>query len=87
VSRRKFSIRLSVPKGSAVTSAEVKLNGKSAAVRRGTRLRSTVNLTQLPKGSFRVDIVLKLADGRTVKGHRSYHTCAVKRRGSHRHKA
>jgi hypothetical protein len=87
VSRRKFSIRLQVPKGSAVTSAEVKVNGKSAAVRRGARLRSTVNLTQLPKGRFRVDIVLKLADGRTVKGTRSYRTCAVKRPGSHKHKA
>jgi len=80
VSRRKFSIRLRVPKGSAVTSAEVKVNGKRAAVRRGARLRSVVNLTQLPKGSFRVDIVLKLADGRTVKGSRKYRTCAVKRR-------
>jgi len=84
VSRRKFSIRLRVPKGSPVTSAQVKVNGKSAAVRRGARLRSTVNLTQLPKGSFRVDIVLKLSDGRTVKGHRSYRTCAAKR---HKHKA
>lgn len=81
VSRRKFSIRLRVPKGSAVTSAEVKVNGKRAAVRRGARLRSVVNLTQLPKGRFRVDIVLKLADGRTVKGTRTYRTCAVKRRG------
>jgi uncharacterized delta-60 repeat protein len=81
VSRRKFSIRLRVPKGSAVTSAEVKVNGKRAAVRRGARLRSVVNLTQLPKGRFRVDIVMKLADGRTVKGTRSYRTCAVKRRG------
>jgi len=66
---------------------KVKVNGKSAAVRRGARLRSTVNLTQLPKGSFRVDIVLNLADGRTVKGTRSYRTCTAKRRGSHKHKA
>ena len=81
VSRRKFSIRLRVPKGSTVVSAEVKVNGKRAAVRRGARLRSVVNLTQLPKGSFRVDIALRLADGRTVKGSRTYRTCAVKRRG------
>ena len=80
VSRRRFSIRLRVPRGSTVTSAEVKVNGKRVAVRRGARLRSVVNLTKLPKGRFRVQITMKLADGRTVKGTRAYRTCAVKRR-------
>lgn len=80
VSRRRFSIRLRVPQDSSVTSAEVKVNGRSVAVRRGARLRSVVNLTKLPKGRFRVQITMRLADGRTVKGTRTYRTCAVKRR-------
>lgn len=79
VSRRRFSIRLRVPRDSAVLSAEVKVNGKRVAVRRGARLRSVVNLAELPRGRFRVDIVLKLADGRTVKGSRSYRTCTTRR--------
>ena len=80
VRRRRLSIRLRVPRDSAVTSAEVKVNGKRVAVRKGARLRSVVNLTKLPKGRFRVDITMKLADGRAVKGTRTYRTCAVKRR-------
>ena len=80
VSRRRFSIRLRVPRDSTVASAEVQVNGKRVAVRRGARLRSVVNLTKLPKGRFRVQIIMRLADGRTVKGTRTYRTCAVKRR-------
>lgn len=82
VSRRRFSIRLRVPRDSSVTSADVKVNGRSVAVRRGARLRSVVNLTKLPKGRFRVQITMRLADGRTVKGTRTYRTCAPKRRGN-----
>ena len=80
VSRRKFSIRLRVPSGSNVIEARVNLNGKRAAVRRGTRLRSVVDLRNLPKGSFRVEVVLTLADGRKVKDNRRYKTCAPKRK-------
>jgi uncharacterized delta-60 repeat protein len=80
VSRRKFSIRLKVPASSNVVEATVNVNGKRVAVRRGKRLRSTVDLRSLPKGKFRVEVVLKLKDGRKVKDHRRYKTCAPKRR-------
>jgi hypothetical protein len=80
-SRRSFAIRLRVPKGSNVTQATVRVNGKSVAVRSGTRLRSTVDLRKLPKGRFTVSIELKLADGHVVKGQRKYRTCAPKARG------
>ncbi|HWH94875.1 MAG TPA: hypothetical protein VNT03_13530 [Baekduia sp.] len=80
-SRRNFKIRLRVPKGADVTQATVKVNGKRVAVRKGARLRSTVDLRTLPKGRFTVAIELKLGDGRTVKGQRKYRTCAAKGRG------
>ena len=83
-SRRNFSIRLRVPAGAAVTSAEVLVNGKRAAVRRGTRLRSKVDLRSLPKGRFTVTIRLTLAGGRKISGQRRYRTCAPKRRGARR---
>ncbi len=80
VSRRNFSIRLRVPTGSSVVEATVNVNGKRVAVRRGKRLRSVVDLRTLPKGRFRVEVVLKLADGRKVRDNRRYRTCAPKRR-------
>ncbi len=80
VSRRKFSIRLRVPTGSNVVEAIVSVNGKRTAIRRGARLRSTVDLRSLPKGRFRVEVVLKLADGRKVRDTRRYRTCAPTKR-------
>jgi hypothetical protein len=77
-SRRRFGIRLRVPKGAGVTQATVKVNGKTVAVRKGARLRSTVDLRNLPKGRFTVSITLKLAGGKTVKGERKYRTCVAK---------
>jgi hypothetical protein len=80
-SRRKFGIRLRVPKNAGVTQATVKVNGRTVAVRKGTRLRSTVDLRSLPKGKFTVSIALKLANGKTVKGERRYRTCIAKGKG------
>jgi hypothetical protein len=80
-SRRSFAIRLRVPKGSNVTQATVKVNGRRVAVRRGGRLRSTVDLRKLPKGRFTVSIELRLADGKVVKGSRAYRTCVAKQKG------
>jgi hypothetical protein len=80
VSRRRFQIRLRVPASANVVSADVRVNGKSAGVRKGKRLRSTVDLRNLPKGRFSVQIVLKLKSGKTLKATRRYRTCAPKRR-------
>jgi streptogramin lyase len=80
VSRRLFSIRLRVPASSTVVEAQVSVNGKKVAVRRGKRLRSTVDLRKLPKGRFKVEVVLKLADGRKVRDSRRYRTCVPKHR-------
>lgn len=80
-SRRSFAIRLRVPKDANVTQATVRVNGKQVAVRKGSRLRSTVDLRRLPKGRFTVSIELKLADGKVVKGSRAYRTCTAKRQG------
>jgi uncharacterized delta-60 repeat protein len=80
-SRRAFAIRLRVPKGAAVTQAIVLVNGKQVAVRKGARLRSTVNLRSLPKGRFTVRITLRLAGGGTLVGKRAYRTCTAKRKG------
>lgn len=84
VSRRKFRIRLRTPKGVKVAQAEVKVNGKRVKIVKGRRLTAPVDLRSLPKGRFKVTIVVRLADGRRVQGTRTYRTCARKRSGSGR---
>ena len=81
VSRRSFRIRLRVPAGANVVSAEVRVNGKRVAVRKGARLRSVVDLRNLPKGRFAVKISLKLQSGKALSDTRRYRTCTPKRRG------
>ncbi len=79
VSRRLFQIRLRVPASADVVSAQVRVNGKSVAVRKGARLRSKVDLRKLPKGRFTVKITLKLKSGKTISATRRYKTCAPKK--------
>ena len=79
-SRRSFAIRLRVAQGAAVSQATVLVNGRRVAVRNSARLRSVVDLRSLPKGRFRVEVRLRLADGTTLRETRRYRTCAPKRR-------
>jgi hypothetical protein len=81
VTRRRFSIRLRVPKGSPVVSARVVVNGHSVGVRKGSRLRSTFNLRSLPKGHFSVKITLTLIGGKTLAEARRYRACTPRRHG------
>ena len=60
------------------------VNGKRVAVRSGARLRSVVDLRSLPKGRFRVEVRLRLADGKTLRETRRYRTCAERRSGGDR---
>jgi hypothetical protein len=81
VSRRRFRIRLRVPRGVRVTRVEVRVNGRRVAVRRGTRLTAPVDLRNLPRGRFSVAIRLVVAGGRTISGTRRYRTCTPRRGG------
>ncbi len=80
VSRRLFRIRLRVPKGVGVTSAEVRVNGKRVRTVKRSRFTAPVDLRNLPKGRVKVNIRVKLADGRTISGTRTYRTCVAKKR-------
>lgn len=78
-SRRAFKIRLRIPKGDKPVSATVKVNGKQVKVVKGSRLRSTIDLRGLPKGTVKVAITVKLSGTKkTLKGQRTYHTCVPK---------
>jgi len=84
-SRRRFRIRLRrAPRGDRSTSAVVRVNGRRARVirpaRRGGRLRATVDLRGLPRGTFRVTVVQRTARGRRLESARTYRTCVPARR-------
>jgi hypothetical protein len=85
VSRRKFRIRIRQPGGIKIQTALVFLNGKrirtlKRRVFKRKRTTATVNLRGLPKGTFKVRIVVLTTSGKTLRGTRKYHTCTKKRR-------
>jgi hypothetical protein len=79
-SRRNFTIRLRHPRGDALTSATVRVNGKVVATRHGRRVTAPINLRRLPKGRYTVTIRAKTVLGRTVTETRRYRTCTPKRK-------
>jgi hypothetical protein len=85
VSRRKFRIRIRQPGGIKIQTALVFVNGKrvrvlSRKVLGRKRKVSTVNLRGLPRGTFKVRIVVLTTEGTTLRHTRKYRTCAKKRK-------
>jgi hypothetical protein len=85
VSRRKFRIRIRRPGGIKIQTALVFVNGKrvrvlTRKVLNKKRKVSTVNLRGLPKGVFKVRIVVLTSEGTTLRGTRTYRTCTKKRK-------
>ena len=79
VSRRRFTIRLrKAPRGDRHRSAVVTVNGKRAKVLRGKRLKASIVLRGLPKGTVRVRVTIRTAKGRTLHASRTYRTCVPK---------
>lgn len=80
LSKRSFRIRLKEPKGDALDSAKVYVNGRLVRTIKRERITAPVNLTGLPKGRYTVRITAKTVLGRTITGTRKYRTCTKKRR-------
>jgi hypothetical protein len=85
VSRRKFRIRIRQPGGIKIQTALVFVNGKKVKVLarkvfRKKRKVANVNLRGLPKGVFKVRIVVLTTEGTTLRGTRKYRTCTKKRK-------
>lgn len=79
-SKRAFYIRIKEPKPIKIKSATLTLAGrKIVAKRSGGRLRALIDLRGFAKGSFKVGITAKTTTGVTLKGSRSYKTCATKK--------
>src|SRR3954452_3680051 len=81
-SRRRFRIRLRLPRGihrADVGKATIRVGSGRLRVLRGKRLTAPVDLRGLPPNRFTVRVRLTLKDGRTVAETRRYRTCAPRR--------
>jgi sugar lactone lactonase YvrE len=66
--------------GPKVASVKVTIGSGKAKTYKGAKLKVPVKLTGLPKGSFKVKVVVTLSDGTKVSLTRAYKTCAAKKR-------
>jgi hypothetical protein len=80
-SRRSFVIRIQRPRLVRLVSAQVFVDDRRVAVRRGRRLTARVDLRGLPGGRFTVTVKARTAHGRTITAKRRYRTCVPRRRG------
>lgn len=86
-SRRKFKIRIVKPSnGIEYKEVKVFVNNKQVQIIKGDRITAPVNLTGLPKGTFKVKIIVATTDGRTIEGSRKYKTCRHYKGKKHKHK-
>ena len=80
LSRRAFTVRLRAPRGAALRSAVVRLDGRRVRVRRqGRRLTARVDLAGRPKVTAKLSVVARTPSGRVVRETRRYRTCAKRR--------
>jgi len=80
LSHRRLTLTLRKRKtGSKVTAVAVTIGKGKAKTYKGAKLKLPVKLTGLPKGTFKVKVVVTLADATKLTLTRAYKTCAVKK--------
>ena len=77
-SKRDITIHIQHVHQLGIVSAVVKIDGKDRKTLSGKPLSTAINLVGLPEGTYTVEIVARLRDGRVVRGERTYHTCVSK---------
>ena len=86
-SRRRIVVRLPRMRGERPRSARIYVRGRRVRTLRGRNLRrsrSRVTLRGLPRGRYRVRIVVRMRSGRSVTTTRTYRTCASKKKATRR---
>ncbi|MES1193754.1 MAG: hypothetical protein ABUM26_05470, partial [Solirubrobacterales bacterium] len=80
-SRRSLTLTLRKrTSGPKVSSVKVTIGNGKAKTYKGAKLKVPVQLTGLPKGSFKVKVAVAMSDGTTVKLTRTDKTCATKKK-------
>ncbi len=75
LSRRKFVVHPSAPKGVKLVSVEIQINGKTVKKGKLSKGGTTVSLVGLPKGTFKVGLITKSSTGKIYEDVRTFHTC------------
>jgi hypothetical protein len=75
LSRRKFIAHPRAPKGVTLTRIEVLINGRLKSKGTLTKRHTTINLIGLPKGTFKVSMVVTASNGKKYVDIRTFHTC------------
>ncbi|HEY5229897.1 MAG TPA: Ig-like domain-containing protein [Solirubrobacteraceae bacterium] len=75
LSRRKFVVHPSAPKGVKLVSVEIQINGKTVKKGKLSKGGTTVSLVGLPKGTFKVGLITKSSTGKIYEDIRTFHTC------------
>ena len=75
LSRRRFTMRVRLPRGFTPVSARVFVDGKRVKVVKGKRLRATVDLQGKLAKKVKVEIAVRGTNGKTLVGSRTYRTC------------
>jgi hypothetical protein len=84
-SRRRLLVKASVPRGARVRSVRATLRGKrTRVVRRRGKFYAVADLRRVPRGTTRLVIRVRLANGRTVTTRRTYRLCTSPPRRSPR---
>src|SRR5205823_2878985 len=83
VRRNTLTLRLRQPRGDAIQSAKVSVNGKQVKLVRGSALTKRITLANLPKHRFKVKVTVTLASGQVLKKTHSYGPCKEKKKKGH----
>jgi hypothetical protein len=81
VSRRTLKLKFFGKRGVKLTRATVKIATRKPLVLRGARLKPTVDLRGLPKGTFKVRVDAGTTTRKTLTVSRKYRTCAPRKGG------
>jgi hypothetical protein len=81
VSRRKLTLRFFGKGGVKLKEATVRIATRKPLVLRGRKLKPTVDLRGLPKGTFKVRVDAITTSGRTLTVNRQYRTCTARKGG------
>jgi hypothetical protein len=84
ISRRRFVIHIHRPHGVTFRSVTVTVNGHRKVKLRGRKVKMTISLRGLPKGTAKVRILAVTTTGARAATVRTYHTCARHRRKKRR---
>jgi hypothetical protein len=83
LSKRKFIAHPRAPKGAKLVRVEILINGVLKGSGKLTKHHTTINLRGLPKGAFKVAMVVTSSTGKKYEDLRTFHTCVPKKHKKH----